>query len=141
MGYKLGIDFSHKTEEDLQYLVFPPALDYTSGSYALQGKYFGTKVSAEAAVVMGAQLLLGGFNKSFTLQPPGACPRISLLFKIKAFSKNTHSHIGNISESRTSLTGALFFGNNAEFGQNGILGQAPSTPQGGISTMVIDLTT
>jgi len=48
------------------------------------------------------------------------------LFKIKAFLKNTHSHVVNISESRTSLTGALFFGNNAEFGQNGILGQAPS---------------
>jgi len=47
------------------------------------------------------------------------------LFKIKAFLKNTHSHIVNISESRASLTGALFFGNNAEFGQNGILGQAP----------------
>jgi len=55
----------------------------------------------------------------------GGCPRISFLFKIKAFSKNTHSYIVNISESRTSLTGALFFGNNAEFGQNDILGQAP----------------
>ncbi len=32
----------------------------------------------------------------------------------------------NISESRASLTGALFFGNNAEFRQNGILGQSPT---------------
>jgi hypothetical protein len=39
----------------------------------------------------------------------GGCPRTSLLFKIKAFLKNTHSHIVNISESRASLTGALFF--------------------------------
>jgi hypothetical protein len=72
MGYKLGVDFSHKTEEDLEYLVFSAASEYKTGSYALQGKYFGTKVSAEAGVGMGAQLLLGGGNKSFTLQPLAA---------------------------------------------------------------------
>ena len=72
MGNKLGVDFSHMTEEDLQYLVFSAATEYKTGSYALQGKYFGTKASAEAGVGAGAQLLLGGFNKSITLQPLAA---------------------------------------------------------------------
>jgi len=47
------------------------------------------------------------------------------LFKNEAFSKNKRSHIFDISESRASLTGVLFFENNEEFGQNCILGQAP----------------
>ncbi len=48
------------------------------------------------------------------------------MFKNEAFSKNKRSHIVDISESRASLTGVLFFENNEEFGQNCILGQAPS---------------
>jgi len=56
----------------------------------------------------------------------GACPRIGILFKIEAFLKNKHSHMFDISESRASLTGALFLRNNEEFGQKGILGQPPS---------------
>jgi hypothetical protein len=72
MGYKLGVDFSHKTSEDLTYLVFSAASEYKTGSYALQGKYFGSKVSAQAGFGVGAQLLIGGFDKSFSLQPLAA---------------------------------------------------------------------
>jgi hypothetical protein len=42
----------------------------------------------------------------------------------------------DISESHASLTGALFFGNNAEFGQNGILGQAPRLHQ--VTSIAVD---
>lgn len=69
MGYKLGIDFSHKTDETLSYLVVSATSDYKSGSYALQGKYFGTKASVAVGAGAGVQILLGGFEKSFTLQP------------------------------------------------------------------------
>jgi hypothetical protein len=69
MGVKLGVDFTYKTEEELGYLVFSPSADYRTGSYALQGKYFGTTASATVGVGVSARLLLGGFDKSFTLQP------------------------------------------------------------------------
>ena len=69
MGQKLGIDLSHKTDEELGYLVFSVASDYKHGSYAMQGKYFGSKASAAVGVGIGAQVLIGGFEKSFTLQP------------------------------------------------------------------------
>lgn len=69
MGYKLGVDLSIKSHEQLEYLVFSPAKDYKTGSYALQGKYFGTKVSAQLGVGGGVQVLLGGFDGSISLQP------------------------------------------------------------------------
>lgn len=69
MGIKLGVDFSYKTEEKLGYLVFSPSMDYKTGSYALQGKYFGTEASATVGAGVSAQMLLGGFEDSFTLQP------------------------------------------------------------------------
>ena len=69
MGIKLGLDLSFKTSEKLGYVVFSPSSDYRTGSYALQGKYFGTKASAAFGAGASAQLLIGGFDKSFTLQP------------------------------------------------------------------------
>ena len=69
MGYKLGVDLSVKSHDQLAYLVFSPSSDYTTGSYALEGKYFGQKASASLGVGVGVQVLLGGFDKSFTLQP------------------------------------------------------------------------
>ncbi len=69
MGYKLGVDLSVKSNEQLAYIVFSPSSNYKTGSYALQGKYFGQKAKASMGVGAGAQILLGGFDKSFTLQP------------------------------------------------------------------------
>ena len=69
MGVKLGLDISHKTGEKLEYIVFSASSNYKTGGYALQGKYFGQNVSAELVVGGGVQVLLGGFNKSLTLQP------------------------------------------------------------------------
>ena len=69
MGIKFGLDISYKKSERLDYLVFSASTAYKTGSYALQGKYFGQKVSAAVGAGPSVQILLGGFDKSFTLQP------------------------------------------------------------------------
>ena len=69
MGYKLGVDLSVKSDEQLAYLVFSASSAYKTGSHALAGKYFGQKATAQLGVGTGVQLLIGGFDKSFTLQP------------------------------------------------------------------------
>lgn len=71
-GIKLGLDFSHKTDDVLEYIVISAASEYKTGSYALQGKYFGDKADIELGIGAGVQVLLGGFDKSFTLQPLAA---------------------------------------------------------------------
>jgi hypothetical protein len=72
MGQKFGIDMSIKKKEVLRYAVFSPSSAYKTGLYALAGKYFGAKASVAAGAGVGAQVLLGGFDKSFTLQPLSA---------------------------------------------------------------------
>lgn len=69
MGQKLGVDLSLKGAEELGYLVFSAATKYKTGSYAMEGKYFGTKASATVGGGVSAQMLLGGFDKSISLQP------------------------------------------------------------------------
>ena len=69
MGVGFGIDISIKTSETLEYLVFSPSSAYKTGSYALQGKYFGSKASVAVGVGASVQILLGGLDKSFSLQP------------------------------------------------------------------------
>ena len=68
-GVGLGIDFRFEPEEELHYLVFSPTSDYRIGSYAMQGKYMGQKVTAQMGVGGAIQILIGGFDSSFTLQP------------------------------------------------------------------------
>ncbi len=69
MGIGLGIDFSYKKSEDLGYVVFSPSVEYRTGSYALQGKYFGADASATIVGGVSAKVMVGGFEKSFVLQP------------------------------------------------------------------------
>lgn len=69
MGVKLGVDLSWKEKEELFYVVFSAAKEYKTGSYALQGKYFGQKAAVIVKGGPSVQVLLGGFDKSFTLQP------------------------------------------------------------------------
>ena len=69
MGTKLGLDFSYTTAEVLEYAVISAASEYKTGSYALEGKYFGQKANVALGLGAGVQILLGGFDKSFTLQP------------------------------------------------------------------------
>ncbi len=40
-----------------------------AGAWALAGRYVGAKASAAAGLGTGAQFLIGGGEKSFTLQP------------------------------------------------------------------------
>jgi hypothetical protein len=69
MGIKLGLDASRDTKETLQYLVISAASEYKTGSYALQGKYFGQKAEASLGAGAVVEVFIGGFDKSFTLQP------------------------------------------------------------------------
>lgn len=71
MGIGFGIDLSLKTEEKIGYIVFSASSDYKTGSYAMKGKYFGAKADASVGAGVGAIVLVGGFDKSFTLQPAG----------------------------------------------------------------------
>lgn len=64
---KLGVDIGTTHQGALQWAVL--ALDRKYDEGQLAGRYLG--VNAEASIVTGggANLLVGGFNKSFTLQP------------------------------------------------------------------------
>jgi hypothetical protein len=64
---KLGVDLGTTHQGALQWAVLALDRNYDEGQLA--GRYFG--VNAEASIVTGggANLLVGGFNKSFTLQP------------------------------------------------------------------------
>ncbi len=69
MGTELGLDFSYKTEEVIEYAVISASSAYKSGSYALEGKYFGQDASVALGLGAEVKVLVGGFDKSFTLQP------------------------------------------------------------------------
>jgi hypothetical protein len=69
MGIGFGVDLSLKREETIGYVVFSASSDYKTGSYALQGKYYGADASATLGAGASAKVLVGGFEKSFTLQP------------------------------------------------------------------------
>ena len=65
---KFGLDVGQTNKAVMQWLVFAPT-EYAYDPGALAGNYAG--VSAEATVVVGggANLLVGGSEKTFTLQP------------------------------------------------------------------------
>ncbi len=66
-GIGLGVNLSVKTNETIGYLVF--ASDFKKGEYKLAGKYIGGGGSATVGAGVGAQALIGGSNKSVSLQP------------------------------------------------------------------------
>ncbi len=63
-GVGFGIDFRVDRERQLVFTVF--AADVVSGSHKLAGKYGGAGTSASLGV--GAQVLVGGSNRSISLQ-------------------------------------------------------------------------
>lgn len=95
MGIGLGIDVSFKKMEELGYVVFSPSSDYKTGSYALKGKYFGADASATVVGGVSVKVMVGGSDKSFTLQPlalgvntgVGAAGGLGYLFLQKAPKK------------------------------------------------------
>jgi hypothetical protein len=65
---KFGLDVGVTGASVMQWLVLAPTADvYAPG--ALAGDYVGASAQATAGVGVGANLLVGGSNQSFTLQP------------------------------------------------------------------------
>jgi outer membrane protein OmpA-like peptidoglycan-associated protein len=64
---KLGVDIGYTRSATIIWDVVAPTSDTRPG--ALEGDYAGATASATVAVGIGANALLGGFDKSITLQP------------------------------------------------------------------------
>lgn len=64
---KFGIDVGYTEGGVLVWEVVAPSSDVRPG--ALDGDYVGVSASATAGVGVGANVLVGGFDKSFSLQP------------------------------------------------------------------------
>jgi len=68
-GIALGVDLSYKKVTSFTYLVM--AADFKKGSYKFAGKYFGAGADATIGRGVGAGVLIGGSDKSVSLQPLG----------------------------------------------------------------------
>ena len=64
---KFGVDIGYTQGGVLVWAVIAPTSDIKPG--ALEGSYAGASASATVGVGVGANVLVGGFDKSFTLQP------------------------------------------------------------------------
>ena len=64
---KVGVDVGYKSAGVIIWAVIAPHADVAKG--ALAGTYVGATASATAGVGVGAHALVGGFDKSITLQP------------------------------------------------------------------------
>ena len=64
---KFGVDIGYTEGGVLVWGVFAPSSDIRSG--ALEGDYAGATASATVGVGLGANVLIGGLDKSFALQP------------------------------------------------------------------------
>ena len=64
---KFGVDIGYTEGGVLVWGVFAPTSDMRQG--ALAGDYVGASAQATVAVGAGANVLVGGFNKSISLQP------------------------------------------------------------------------
>lgn len=68
-GIGLGIDLSWTSNEVMKWTVLAASSDISPDNFALSGKYYGAKAEASAGVGVQANVLIGGGDKSFTLQP------------------------------------------------------------------------
>lgn len=64
---KLGVDLSSKQIERMVWHVFAPSSDSSVG--ALEGNFYGATADASLGIGAGAHVLVGGGDKSITLQP------------------------------------------------------------------------
>ncbi|HUA56627.1 MAG TPA: DUF992 domain-containing protein [Candidatus Sulfotelmatobacter sp.] len=64
---KYGIDIGYLRSAVMVWTVIAPAIDVAPG--ALAGQYAGVTGSASVGAGVGANVLVGGLNKSITLQP------------------------------------------------------------------------
>lgn len=68
-GIALGVDLNINRLETIAFTVLSASSDVSPGAYALAGRYVGGKASATLGVGVGAAVLVGGGDKSFSLQP------------------------------------------------------------------------
>ncbi|MDP2620718.1 MAG: DUF992 domain-containing protein [Hyphomicrobiales bacterium] len=64
---KWGIDIGRTEQADIVWAVLAPSRDIPPG--ALAGRYAGLSAEATAGVGIGANAMVGGFEKSIALQP------------------------------------------------------------------------
>jgi len=64
---KIGIDIGRTGGGEIVWAVLAPSSDIGPG--ALEGRYFGASAEATAGVGMGANVLVGGFDRAINLQP------------------------------------------------------------------------
>lgn len=64
---KVGVDAGFTADTALLWIVFAPTLQIEPGS--LEGRYWGVSAEATAGVGVGANVLVGGFDRSINLQP------------------------------------------------------------------------
>jgi Protein of unknown function (DUF992) len=64
---KFGVDIGYTEGGELIWGVFAPSSDVRAG--ALEGDYAGVSASATVGVGLGANVLVGGLDKSIALQP------------------------------------------------------------------------
>ncbi|HVZ91557.1 MAG TPA: DUF992 domain-containing protein [Rhizomicrobium sp.] len=64
---KFGVDIGYTEGGELIWAVFAPSSDVRKG--ALEGDYAGATASATVGVGVGANVLIGGLDKSIALQP------------------------------------------------------------------------
>lgn len=66
-GIGFGVDLNFKKDESMVFAVF--SADFKPGTNQLAGKYVGAGGSAAVGVGVGAQVLVGGNNRTVSLQP------------------------------------------------------------------------
>ena len=66
-GIGFGIDVDVKRQTTIGYTVL--SADFKPGTYQLAGKYAGAEGSATVGAGLGAAVLMGGNNRSISLQP------------------------------------------------------------------------
>src|SRR5262245_30519981 len=64
---KIGVDIGYTRGCTMVWAVFAPSSDVAPG--AMEGRYGGVTAGASVGVGLGANVLLGGFDRSIALQP------------------------------------------------------------------------
>jgi hypothetical protein len=64
---KFGLDLGATTQGVIVWQVVAPTSDF--GPWALEGDYIGASGQATAGIGASANVLVGGFNRAFSLQP------------------------------------------------------------------------
>jgi hypothetical protein len=86
---KFGLDIGVTGNQVLNWVVFAPG---SIEPGALEGTYVGATAEATAAIGAGANVLVGGFNRSFTLQPVSLSTQTGLNVAAGVAELVLHSH-------------------------------------------------